>query len=67
MKQFIFSLFYYKCSKTNRKRRRYVMVNEIISGLGVLVPVVIVGAGGVGIVGSGYVKAHQIKPTSFLV
>lgn len=42
------------------------MVNEIINGLGVLVPVVIVGAGGIGIVGSGY-KHRQIKPISFLV
>lgn len=37
------------------------MVNEIINGLGVLVPVVIVGAGGIGIVGSGYVKASPDK------
>lgn len=37
------------------------MVNEIINGLGVLVPVVVVGAGGVGIVGSGYVKASPDK------
>ena len=36
------------------------MVNEIVSGLGVIVPVV-VACGGVGIVGTGYVKASPDK------
>ena len=37
------------------------MVNEILSNLGVIVPVVIACGGGIGIVGSGYVKASPDK------
>lgn len=37
------------------------MVNEIVSNLGVIVPVVVVACGGIGVVGTGYVKASPDK------